>query len=102
MTKPEDEYGTPDDENPEWTEEDFRWSVRAQDFGGDILEVHAFLARREGFLRTAEAAGLTRAAFLRFNPKTPGFFERASRGLAQALAAATDAIATGAAKHAAE
>jgi hypothetical protein len=102
MTNSEDEYGTPDDENPEWTDEDFLWSVWAQDFGGDSLRVHAFLTSRENFLREAEAAGLPRIAFLSFDPKRPGFVERASHALSLALAAANDSISSESTKHAAE
>ena len=43
--KPEPEYGTPDDENPEWTDEDFTWAVRSKDFANHT-ESLAFLIRR--------------------------------------------------------
>lgn len=67
----------PDEDTPEWTSEDSRWSVAAQDFGGDILAVTAFLKSREAFLRAAEEAGIPRATFLPFEPNRPGFEDRA-------------------------
>ena len=71
------EYGTPDEESPEWTEEQFLWSVSAGDFGGDIQAVTDFLTSRETILRAAEAIGIPRETFLPFEPNKPGFEERA-------------------------
>lgn len=72
----DEEFGIPDDENPEWTEETFRWSVKVVDFGGDITKVHEFLIRRSQILRAAEALGIPRDVFLPFEPAKPGFEER--------------------------
>ena len=85
MTSPDDEYGTPDEENPEWTDEDFLWAVKARDFDGDILKVHEFLRSRENFLRGAKEAGLPRKAFLALEPQKPGFLNRAAKALSIAL-----------------
>jgi hypothetical protein len=74
----DEEYGVPDDENPEWTEETFRWSVKAADFGGNIRKVHDFLIRRTEILRAADALGIPREVFLPFEPTKPGFEERLS------------------------
>lgn len=71
------EYGVPDDESPELTAEQFRWAVKAADFGGDFMAVTDFLTRREAFLRAAEAAGVPRETFLPFDPNRPGFEDRA-------------------------
>ncbi|MBF9034292.1 hypothetical protein HKCCE2091_08580 [Rhodobacterales bacterium HKCCE2091] len=67
----------PDEENPEWTDEDFRWSVFGGDFEGSPFKVAEFLKRREEFLRSAEAIGIPRETFLPFQPNKPGFEERA-------------------------
>lgn len=71
----EPEYGEPDDENPEWTEEDALWAVSAKDFA-DFTASYAFLRHREEILRAAEAVGIPRAAFLPFAPTKPGFEAR--------------------------
>ena len=71
------EYGTPDDESPEITDEMMVWAVRARDFGGDPAAVVAFMQARSDFLRAAEAAGVPREAFLPFRPNEPGFMDRA-------------------------
>lgn len=78
MNKPETDgdFGVPDDENPEWTDETFRWAVKTQDFGGDISRVHEFLIRRAEILRAADSLGIPRAIFLPFAPTTPGFEDR--------------------------
>ncbi len=68
--------GEPDEENPEWADDDFRWAARSQDFGGDILKVTAFLSRRSEILRAAESLGIPRDTFLAFDPNKPGFEER--------------------------
>ncbi len=73
--KPEPEYGTPDDENPEWTDEDFTWAVRSKDFANHT-ESLAFLIRRLEILRAAEALGIPKDTFLPFAPTKPGFEER--------------------------
>jgi hypothetical protein len=82
----EPEYGVPDDENPEWTEEDFLWAVSGIDFGG-FAATHAFLEERGNFLREAEAAGIPRASFLGLEPRKPGFIERATAALEAAARA---------------
>jgi hypothetical protein len=102
MTIPDNEYGTPDDESPEWSEEDFLWAVRAADFGGDPLQVVGFLKSREAFLRNVMAAGLPRSAFLSFAPQKPGFIDRATRALELSVAAARNFMAEDSTKHAAE
>ena len=56
MTLPDDEYGTPDEENPEWTDEDFVWAVWAKDFARYEASV-AFLIGRQKFLNSVKAAG---------------------------------------------
>ena len=81
---PEPEYGEPDDENPEWTEEDFLWAVAARDFPNHAAS-HAFLLRREEFLRAAESVGMRRDVFLPFLPSKPGFEERAAEALDKLL-----------------
>lgn len=98
-TTPDDEYGVPDEESPELTDDFFLWAVRAQDFGGDHMASHAFLVSREAFFRSAEAAGMTRESFLPFAPTKPGFFERATAALEAVLDAMKHADQ---AKHAAE
>ena len=80
-----DEYGVPDDENPEVTEEQFRWAVKTQDFG-DVFASTAFLTRREEILRAGEAAGLTREYFWQFQPTKPGFENRVAAALQSVLA----------------
>ena len=89
MTSPDDEYGTPDEENPEWTDEDFLWAVKARDFDGDILKVHKFLRSRENFLRGAKEAGLPREAFLALEPNMGGDTCRACRNNSTTTATAT-------------
>jgi hypothetical protein len=74
------EYGVPDDENPEWSAEDFVWAASRKDFDSDAA-LHAFLRRREEFLVAAETAGVPRATFLPFDPGKPGFEERARKAL---------------------
>lgn len=69
----EPDYGVPDDENPEWTDEMFTWAVRAQDFGGDSHAVHDFLIRRREILGAAAALGIPKDTFLAFAPTKPGF-----------------------------
>ena len=71
----EPEYGVPDEENPEWTDEDWLWAVRHADFGSHVA-VHNFLIRRREILEAAEAAGIPRAAFLELEPNKPGFEDR--------------------------
>ncbi len=80
MTKPvnDEEDGIPDDESPEWTDEDTLWSVKGADFGG-FMAAMKFLQSRAAFLKAAEAAGIERAAFLPFDPSKPGFEERARK-----------------------
>lgn len=87
MTLPDDEYGTPDEENPEWTDEDFLWAVWAKDFGSYEASV-AFLIERQKFLNSVKAAGLPREAFLSLKPTKLGFVERATQVLENALSSA--------------
>ena len=63
------------------TAEEWAWSVKTQDFGGDTFQVLAFLKRRAEFLHDAEARGIDRAAFLPLSPGKPGFLERAAEML---------------------
>ena len=88
MNKPsnDDDFGNPDDESPEITEEQMLWAVRAKDFS-DFDASHAFLIDRESFLREAEEAGIPRAAFLSLDPNKPGFIERATTALEAAARA---------------
>lgn len=79
--QPDSAFGVPDDENPEWSDEDFLWAVRGSDFPSQSALVE-FLRLREEFLRQAEALGLARAALLPFEPSKPGFIERATAALA--------------------
>jgi hypothetical protein len=83
---PDEEFGVPDEENPEWTEDTFRWSVRAVEFK-DITEVHSFLKRRSALLRTAAAHGIDREWFLPFEPNKPGFEDRVARAFEAVLKA---------------
>jgi hypothetical protein len=92
MTHPDDEFGTPDEENPEWTHEDMLWAVWAPDFGGHDAS-SAFLLEREKFLDGQKLAGIPRETFLSLEPNKPGFIERATIVLENALKSA---------KHAAE
>jgi hypothetical protein len=78
---PDSAFGVPDDDSPEWREDDFLWAVRGADFP-DIAAVTDFLRAREAFLRQAEALGLARSALLPFEPTKPGFIERATAALA--------------------
>ena len=80
----EPEYGETDEESPEWTEADFLWAVDEQDFP-DHAASHAFLLRREVFLRAAASVGLSREGFLPFLPNKPGFVERAIGALDKVL-----------------
>ncbi len=88
MNKPsnDDDFGTPDEESPEITEEQVLWAVRAIDFP-DFNSSHAFLTEREAFLRDAEEAGIARAAFLSLDPNKPGFIQRATAALEAAARA---------------
>ena len=89
---PNDPPGVPDDESPEWTDEDFLWAVSAKDFGGHKAGI-AFLIERDKFLDGQKLAGIPRETFLSLAPNKPGFIERATEVLQNALNAA---------KHAAE
>jgi hypothetical protein len=60
------------------TAEEWAWSVRTEDFGGDTLQVVEFLKRRSEFLQKVEAQGIERAVFLPLGPGKPGFLERAA------------------------
>ena len=88
MNKPinDDDFGTPDEESPEITEEQMLWAVRAKDFP-NFDASHTFLIDRETFLREAEAAGISRSAFLSLDPNKPGFIERATAALEAAARA---------------
>ena len=81
----DDEYGVPDDENPEVTEEQFRWSVKTEDFA-DIFASIAFLERRAKVLDAGAAAGLDRDFFWQFQPTKPGFEDRVAAALQSVLA----------------
>ena len=83
---PNDPPGVPDDESPEWTENDFLWSVAFADFG-DHRAVFDFLARRESILRSAESKGLKREAFLPLLPNKPGFEERVADAFGEVMRA---------------
>jgi hypothetical protein len=80
MNKPaqDEEFGVPDEENPEWTEDTFRWSVRADDFAG-MADVHKFLNNRRDLLKVAEANGIEKDWFLPFEPSKPGFEDRVAK-----------------------
>lgn len=67
----------PDEDTPEWTEDDSLWAVQARDFDGDVLQVADFIKSRESFLKMAEDAGIPRETFLPFEPNKPGFEDRA-------------------------
>lgn len=82
---PHDEPGVPDDENPEWTDEDFRWAVRAEDFRGNHLAVHEFLNRRLEIFRAGAAIGLEKEYFWQFAPTKPGFEDRVAAALGSVL-----------------
>ena len=82
---PHDEPGVPDDENPEWTDEDFRWAVRDQDFGGTFQAVHDFLIRRSEILRAGASIGLDKEYFWQFAPTKPGFEDRVAAALGTVL-----------------
>ncbi|WP_126974635.1 hypothetical protein [Frigidibacter oleivorans] len=86
MNQDDGEYGVPDEESPEITDEEWLWFVRAEDFDG-FAGVHAFLREREDFLREAEAAGIPRTAFLSLEPNKPGFIRRATEALEAAARA---------------
>jgi hypothetical protein len=58
------------------TPEEWAWSVRTEDFGGDTFQVVEFLTRRAEILRAAESLGIPREVFLPFAPTKPGFEER--------------------------
>ena len=81
---PNDPPGVPDEESPEWTDEDFLWSVNNADFGG-FQAAMGFLARREEILRSAESKGLKREAFLPLMPNKPGFEERVADAFGEVL-----------------
>lgn len=71
----EAEFGVPDEDTPEWTDEDFLWAVRAMDFGGHAASL-AFLMRRQDILRAAASLGIPKETFLPFAPTKPGFEQR--------------------------
>lgn len=81
----QDDFGAPDDENPEWTDDDFEWAVESQDFS-DIFAVTEFLARRAEILQAGESAGMDRAFFWQFQPTKPGFEDRVAAALQSVLA----------------
>ena len=83
---PDEEFGVPDDENPEWTEDTFRWSVRAADFA-DMAEVHEFLKSRRDLLKVAKANGIGNEWFLPFDPNKPGFEGRVAKAFEAVLKA---------------
>lgn len=92
MTHPDDENGIPDEENPEWTDEDFLWAVSAKDFSSHEAGI-AFMIERDKFLDGQNMVGIPRETFLPLAPNKPGFIERATKLLENALNSA---------KHAAE
>jgi hypothetical protein len=77
---PPDEFGLPDDENPEWTDESELWSVQNADFGG-VFGAVEFLRARKTFFDDARSVGLEREAFLPYEPSKPGFIERATAAI---------------------
>ena len=77
---PNDPPGVADDESPEWTDDDFLWSINNTDFGGHAAALE-FLTRREEFFRAASKVGFEREAFLSLLPSKPGFLERAATAL---------------------
>ena len=101
-TEPDDEYGVPDEESPELTEDFFLWAVRAQDFEGDFMKSHAFLMKRTTFFDTAKAIGFEKEAFLPFQPNKPGFFDRVTTAFEALLAAVKAKPDTDQTRHAAE
>ena len=101
-TEPDDEYGVPDEESPELTEEFFLWAVSAQDFDGDFMKSNAFLIKRTAFLEAAKAIGFEKEAFLPFQPNKPGFFERVADMSEKLLAAIRADAVEDFSKHAAE
>jgi hypothetical protein len=60
------------------TAEEWRWAVRASDFGG-FDEMNTFMTDRRKFLFEADALGIDREVFLAFSPNKPGFIERATK-----------------------
>lgn len=87
MDKAEDEeFGVPDDESPEITEEQWKWAVHAVDFP-DFDATSIFVEERELFLRAAAKAGIARETFLSFAPNKPGFIQRATDALEAAARA---------------
>jgi hypothetical protein len=76
----QDDFGVPDDDNPEWTDEDELWSVKDADFGGLLGSVE-FLRARKAFFDDAKSVGLERDAFLPYEPSKPGFIERATAAI---------------------
>ena len=83
---PNDPPGVPDDENPEWTDEDFLWSVNNADFGG-FKAAMAFLVHREEILRAAASKGLNREIFLPLLPSKPGFEDRVADAFGEVMRA---------------
>lgn len=63
------------------TADEWAWSVRTEDFGGDTFHVLEFLRRRAEFLHDAEARGIDRTVFLPLAPGKPGFLDRAAEML---------------------
>jgi hypothetical protein len=61
--------------------EEWAWSARTEDFGGDTFKVLEFLKRRAEFLHDAEAQGIDRDVFLPLSPGKPGFLDRAAEML---------------------
>jgi hypothetical protein len=82
----DDDFGTPNDESPEITEEQLVWAVRAKDFT-NFEASHAFLMEREDFLKEAAAEGIPREAFLGLEPNKRGFIQRATKALEAAAKA---------------
>ena len=74
-TKPQSEFGRPDDLSPEWTEYETLWSVLVSDFDSP-LEAAKFLARRRKIFATAATSGITKEMLAHFSPNKPGFESR--------------------------
>lgn len=76
----------------ELSDEEWRWAVRDEDFGG-IAGSLVFLTRRAEILRAADIAGIPRTAFLHLFPSKPGFEDRVADAFGAVMKTA---------KHAAE
>ena len=77
----------PDDLNPEWTEYETRWAVKAADFE-DPVAASRFLIRRKQIFFEAQRLGIPKDMLTAFKPNKPGFESRVEAAFTRLAAAA--------------